>query len=364
VPKIRAIASNLLSLVIGLLLLAMLLELGLRTVYFSADSRVLVYPPVANGINGLRDSDFDSEIPPGEFRILALGASAFVTREFQPRIQALLNENPLFVEQDLKVRVASAGVPAHMTYDSLWKYRYWYDGYDFDLVMFYHGINDARANNYPREIFRDDYTQFSYYQRFRPAFDWIEQHPRLSRSFLVSWVMKLALGAKSILAPEFQREAPYNNPLDDPWRAEAGDLKTPPVFARNVEAVMELAESRNQPFLLLTYTYYNPEGYSNERFLAEDLDYSFAEESVATEVWGWSYHIRAAIEAHDAVIRKIAAEHPEVLFFDMERFMPKDGKHFIDICHWTDLGQERFAQGIIEALQSKPEIVRRALERR
>jgi len=364
VSRVRIIAGNLLSALIGLLVLAILIELGLRVVYFSADSRVLVYPPIANEINGLRDSDFDPEIPPGEFRILALGASAFVTRDFQPHFQALLNENPLFVEQDLKVRVASAGVPAHMTYDSVWKYRYWYDGYDFDLVIFYHGINDARANNYPREAFRDDYTQFSYYQRFWPAFNWIEQHPRLSHSFLVSWVMKLALGAKSILAPEFQREAPYSSPLDAPWRAEAGDLKTPPVFARNVEAVMALAESRDQPFLLLTYTYYVPDGYSNERFLAEDLDYSFVEESVATEVWGWSYHISAAIEAHDAVIREIAAEHPEVLFFDMERFMPKDGKHFIDICHWTDLGQERFAEGVVEALQNKPEVIRRALERR
>ncbi len=363
-PRVRVIASDLLSVAIGLLLLAALLELGLRAVYFSADPRVLVYPRVANDINGLRDSNFDPEIPPGEFRILALGASAFITRNFQPQIQALLNENPLFVEQGLKVRVASAGIPAHMTYDSLWKYRYWFDGYDFDLVIFYHGINDARANNYPREAFRDDYTQFSYYQRFWPAFDWIEQHPRLSRSFLVSWVMKLVLGAKSILAPEFQREAPYNNPQDDPWLAEARDLKTPPVFARNVEAVMALADSRDQPFLLLTYSYYMPEDYSNERFLAQDLDYSFAEESVATEVWGWSHHVQAAIEAHDAVIREIAAEHPEVLFFDMERFMPKDGKHFIDICHWTDLGQARFAQGVVEALQGRPEVVQRALQRR
>jgi hypothetical protein len=364
VSKVRAIASNLLSLLISLLMLAILIELGLRAVYFSTDPRVLVYPPIANDINGLRDSDFDSEIPPGEFRILALGASAFVTRDFQPKVQALFNEAPLFVDQGLKVRVASAGVPAHMTYDSLWKYRYWYDGYDFDLVMFYHGINDARANNYPREAFRDDYTQFSYYQRFRPAFDWIEQHPMLSRSFLVSWVMKLGLGAKSILAPEFQRDAPYNDPLNDPWRAEAGDLKTIPVFANNVEAVIELADSRGHPFLLLTYTYYVPDGYSNERFLAQDLDYSFAEESVATEVWGWSHHVQAAIVAHDSAIRKIAGEHPEMLFFDMERFMPKDGQHFIDICHWTDQGQERFAQGVVDALRNRPEALQRALERR
>jgi len=362
--RIRTIAGNLFSLLASLLLLAVLLELGLRLVNFSSDPRVLVYPRVANTINGLQDPDFDEEIPPGEFRILALGASAFVTRNFQPQFQALLNEDPYFAERGLRVRVASTGIPAHMTYDSLWKYRYWYEGYDFDLVIFYHGVNDARANNYPRDVFRDDYTQFSYYQRFRPAFDWIDRHPWLSRSFVVSWVMKLALGAKSILAPDFQREAPYNNPLDDPWREEGGDLKTPPVFARNVEAVIELADSRHQPLLLLTYTYYVPKGYSNERFLAGKLDYSFAEESVAIEVWGWSQHVQAAIEAHDAVIREIAAQHPEVLFFDMERYMPKDGAHFIDICHWTDLGQERFAQGVVEALKSRPEVVEHALARR
>jgi hypothetical protein len=364
VPSVRSIANNLLSVLISLLLLSLFIELGLRLVYFTTDPRVLVYPPVANEINGLRDSDFDSEIPPGEFRVLALGASAFVTRDFQPQVESMLNDDPFFSDQDLKVRVVSAGVPAHMTYDSLWKYRYWYEGYDFDLVMFYHGINDARANNYPREAFREDYTQFSYYQRFRPAFDWIDAHPRLSRSFLVSWVMKLSLGAKSILAPDFQREAPYNNPLNDPWRAEAGDLKTPPVFERNVKAVMELAEDREQTLLLLTYAYYVPDGYSNERFLAEDLDYSFAEESVATEVWGWSYHVEAAIEAHDVLIREIAADHPELLFFDMERFMTKDGQHFIDICHWTDKGQARFAKGIVTALEKRPDVLQRALEAR
>ncbi|HXV36948.1 MAG TPA: hypothetical protein VEC18_07355 [Myxococcota bacterium] len=360
----RALLGNLLSVAISLLGLALLLELGLRLVSLSSDPRALVYPRVANGINGFQDGDFEQEIPRGEFRILALGASAFVTREFQPRVQALLDENPFFREKGLKVRLVSTGVPAHMTYDSLWKYRYWYEGYDFDLVIFYHGINDARANNYPREVFRDDYTQFSYYQRFRPAFDWIDAHPRLSRSFLVSWVMKLALGAKSILAPDFQREAPYNNPLDDPWREQAGDLKTPPVFRRNVEAVIEIAAAREQPLLLLTYAYYVPEGYSNERFMKQDLDYAFAPESVATEVWGWSYHVQAAIEAHDAVIRELAAENPQLLFFDMERYMPKSGKYFIDICHWTDLGQRRFAQGIVEALRARPDVMRAALERR
>jgi hypothetical protein len=74
--------------------------------------------------------------------------------------------------------------------------------------------------------------------------------------------------------------------------------------------------------------------------------------------------VQAAIEAHDAVIRELAAANPQLLFFDMERYMPKSGKYFIDICHWTDLGQQRFAQGIVEALRARPEVMRAALERR
>jgi hypothetical protein len=86
---------------------------------------------------------------------------------------------------------------------------------------------------------------------------------------------------------------------------------------------------------------------------------------VATEVWGRKENVVAAIEAHNAVTRRIAGRHPEVLFFDMERYMPKDGRHFIDICHWTDLGRETFARGVLEALaRHESEVLGTALARR
>jgi hypothetical protein len=337
---------------------------GLRLVHLSNDPRVLVYPRVANGTNGFEDREFRREIPPGQFRVLALGASAFVTREFQPRFESRLAADPLFRRRGLSPRVVSTGVPAHTSYDSLWKYRYWYRGYDFDLVIFYHGINDARANNYPREVFREDYTQFPYYQRYAPAFAWVERHGLLARSFAATLGVSLYYRAKVLFAPAFQREAPYNHPLDDPWLAEGADLKTPPVFARNVEEVLRIARERGQRVLLLTYAYHLPADYTNERFLAGQTDYTFAPESVATEVWGRKENVIAAIEAHNAEIRRLAAAHPEALFFDMERRLPKDGRHFIDVCHWTDLGREAFAQGVLEAMaRQEPELFARGLAR-
>ena len=358
---LRKLATAVASVVFSMLCIG----LGLRLVYTTSDPRVVVYPPIANDINGLRDPSFGREIRAGEFRMLALGASAFVTRDFQPRFEELVDRAPLFRQRDLSVRVVSAGVPAHTSFDSLWKYRYWYRNHDFDLVLYYHGINDARANNYPREVFRDDYTQFPYYRRFAPVFAWVERHPLLSRSFAATFTRSLVQRAKVQLAPTFAREAPYNDPLDDPWLAEGADLKTPPVFSRNVEEVLRLARDRGQKVLLLTYAYHLPSDYSNERFFARQTDYSFMPESVATEVWGRKENVVAAIEAHNAAIRRLAELHPDALFFDMERYMPKDRDHFIDICHWTDRGRETFARGVLEAIAlHEAELLGTALARR
>ncbi len=356
---------NLVTAVASVVVALLWVGLGLRLVNLSSDPRVLVYPRIANDINGFKDPSFEKELRAGEFRMLGLGASAFVTRDFQPRFQELMNQAPFFRQRDLSVRVASAGVPAHTTLDSLWKYDYWYRDYGFDLVLYYHGINDSRANNYPREVFRSDYTQFAYYRRFAPVFDWVERHPVLSSSFAATFGASLVQRAKVQLAPAFEREAPYNNPLDDPWLAEGGDLKTPPVFSRNVEEVLRIARQRKQKVLLLTYAYYLPADYTNERFLAHQTDYSFAPESVATEVWGRKENVVAAIEAHNAAIRRLAELHPDALFFDMERYMPKDREHFIDICHWTDEGRATFARGVLEAIaHDESRILGQALARR
>ena len=312
---------------------------------------MLVYPRVASEHNGFRSSDFERTVSDGEYRLLALGASAFITRSFPQEFERLLNESPFFARRGLRARVISTGVPAHMSYDSLWKYRYWYEGFDFDLVVYYHGINDARANAYPRTVFREDYTQLPYYRQFVPVFEWIDRHPVLSRSFVMTLLARSGYRLSVLFAPDFQQEAPYNHPDNDGWLGEGLDVKTAVVFERNLEELLSLASERGQRVLLLTYAYYLPGDYSNERFHARETDYTFMPESVATEVWGWKEAVVAAIEEHNEVVRRVAARHPEALFFDMERHIPKGKDWFIDICHWTDAGRAAFADGVLEALE-------------
>ncbi len=350
------LGKNLLATFIGLAFTLILLEIGLRLVHLSNDSRTLVYPRVASYINGFRDPDFEHDIPEGEFRVLALGASAFITRNFQPEFQRLMNDDPFFKDERLRVRVASTGVPAHMTYDSLWKYQFWYADYNIDLVIFYHGINDARANNYPPEIFRDDYTQFIYYRQFVPIFDWRDRHAWLSKSLVATLGAKIYGWFEVRFDPDFE-SSPYNKPSDDPWLVEGSDIKSARVFEKNLEEVLKLAKARDQRVLLMTYAYYLPADYSNERFMSQLTDYSFEPESVAVEIWGIKENVIKAIKTHNEVIRTVAARHSEALFFDMERFIPKDNEHFIDICHWTDKGRARFAEGVVEALRNASDSV-------
>ncbi len=347
-------ARNFLALFLGMALVVVPLEIGLRLVHGSGDSRVLVYPRVATAINGFQDASFPRHVPAGEFRILALGASIFVTRDFRDAFERLLTASAWFRARGLRARVISTGVPAHMSWDSVWKYRTWYAGYDFDLVLFDHGINDVRANCYPREVFRQNYSHLPYYAQFAPAFAWIEAHPILARSFTLTLVVKLACKLRVRRAPEFQRQAPYNDPAHDPWLAEAATVKTTSAFAGNLESVVTLARERRQRLLLLSYAYHLPPDYTHEAFVAKRLDYSYAPESVPVAIWGLPEYVAAGIEAHNAVTREVAASHPDVLFFDMERFMPKSGKFFIDVCHWTDRGRERFAAGVLQALEAAP----------
>ena len=54
-------------------------------------------------------------------------------------------------------------MPGHASRDSWLKYSA-LGAARFDLVLFYQGINDARANNAPPEVFREDYAHYAWYE--------------------------------------------------------------------------------------------------------------------------------------------------------------------------------------------------------
>jgi hypothetical protein len=92
--------------------------------------------------------------------ILLLGGSAL--HKDWGEVEQALAERLAFAGHR-RVRVHNLAREAHTSRDSLLKYAALSKA-RFDLVIYYHAINEARANNVPPQLFREDYGHYSWYQ--------------------------------------------------------------------------------------------------------------------------------------------------------------------------------------------------------
>jgi len=132
------------------------------------------------------------------------------------------------------------------------------------------------------------------------------------------------------------------------WLDYGCDVKTEKPFRTNLDALVRLARQRNQRLLLMTYAYYLPADYSEQKFKAQELDYTT--HAFPVELWGKPTCVIAALEAHNRAVAALAAENPEVLFVDQNSQMPKDAKDFNDICHFTHDGCRQLVDNLLETV--------------
>jgi len=237
-----------------------------------------------------------------------------------------------------KVRVVNLANLGHTTRDSLNKYQRLTDK-RFDLVLVYHGINDVRLNDTPPGAFRADYSHHTRFAQIA-AIDRHRELPYLSFPYTTYYLL-------SSLADRWH--------LTDRPRPEfvsyGKDIRTPPAFEANMEAIAAIARERGDRLLLLTYAYHIPADYTEEAFLAGKLDYGGGRMSV--EGWGEPANVVKTIDLHNAATRRVAARHPEVLFRDQAALMPRKGTYFNDPCHFTKAGCERFVENVLAGLDSE-----------
>lgn len=304
----------------------------------------VLYPP--NPINGFEDPEFSREIPPDEFRILCLGASTSKWSNYPAFIAWAFQGLPWMQEKKLKVKAYSTGFEAHTSLDSYYKYKYLYEGYDFDLIVVYHGINELRANNCPPEMFQDDYSHFSYYSILNRVVRLMDI-PVLNRSFLAFKVV-LKWGEfirKRIEKLNPQSFVPTHEPLQG-WLEYGKDVRSADVFRGNLENILELAKERSQMVLLMTFAYVIPEGYSQESFKAGALGYGCEMDiGVPVELYGRSENVRKGLEIHNGVMLDMAEEY-ECYFVDQAELMDENLDYFIDVCHFSREGITQFAVNI------------------
>jgi hypothetical protein len=271
------------------------------------------------------------------FDVLLLGGSVLepgwghIEENLRARLQSELGD---------RFRIFNLAHSAHTSRDSLLKYQELAHE-EFDLVIVYDGINDVRLNCCPRESFRDDYTHFAWYKSMQRQ---IDSGTILNRAGIID--------PARVASQAFAFDS-----RDSALLEEGGDIKTPRAFRRNLEEIVRAAADRGDAILLLTYAYYIPADYSQERFRNRALDYSYRADDrhCDVETWGKPPYVAAAVDAHNEGIRNLAHKYGKIGFVDERRLMPEDGRLFVDPCHLTDAGSGQFVDNLWPAVARRLE---------
>lgn len=288
------------------------------------------YPELIPVENAPRDESGDT------YDVLLLGGS--VLHNDYGSIEHILRES--LSRPGVNVRVFNVSMPGHTTLGSLYKYRH-LSGIPFDLVVLYHGINEVRANNCPPQIFRDDYSHYSLHALIN-AWESKADHRWLVGPYTLRFVFTRAaerLGWTSYVPTHRPRTE------DLKWGA---DVRSAVPFERNLRQIVELAKSRGQPLVLMTFAYYLPPDYSEELFNARQLDYRA--HLLPVELWGAPENVSTALAMHNAVVRRLAAENPGCVFVDQDALLPHSANYFNDICHLTNEGCRQFVDNLLARL--------------
>ena len=236
-------------------------------------------------------------------RILFLGASA-LHRKYGEVEQALHEQ--LASAGHRNVRIFNVTTPGHTSRDSWLKYAALAEA-RFDLVIFYHGINDTTANNAPPEIFRGDYAHYSWYE----VVNVLASYHRAT-SFALPYTLRYVfIRTRQTLAKD--RYLPTGRPRND-WVHYGAEPRSALAFRQNLKAILDLAARRGDRVLLMTFATYVPTDYSEEAFHGRRLDYGL--HRVPLEAWGRREHVVKAVAAHNEVVRTLASQHDNVLFVD------------------------------------------------
>ena len=223
------------------------------------------------------------------------------------------------VEQDLleqlaynghrNVRIFNLAMPAHTSRDSWLKYAALGEA-RFELVVFYDGINEARANNAPPEIFREDYAHYSWYEIVNTLAPY-----HGTASFALPYTLRyLAIRMRHALTKD--RYDPDTRPRKD-WVQYGRDPRSAVSFKHNLGAILDLAQRRGDRVLLMTFATYVPEDYSLEAFKEKRLDYGL--HLTPLEVWGAREHVLETVAVQNEIVRSLAAQHEGVLFVDQAK---------------------------------------------
>jgi lysophospholipase L1-like esterase len=258
----------------------------------------------------------------GRFRIVCIGGSTTYgeplddyTTSWPYALQEEFHQRGLdFVE------VVNGGVGGFTSSESLIRYLFKLQYLDPDLLIVYHSINDLNARRIRPEEYRPDYGGYRNPMR-------LDRHRNillvLQDRFLLFRIVGFYIGQYdvSVSSMTIRDENVVKHP-----RSELLASNPPDYFKRNLESFVALARARKIEIVIPTFAS-NP---------------SFAE-SHLKEFW------LQGLEEQNVVIEEVVRNNALVPI-PLATIVPPDKEHFVDLVHFSPLGNDLVARNIADRL--------------
>ena len=275
--------------------------------------------------------------------ILILGGSVVNTHwsRLEIRLDTLFQKGYPKIRKFNFVNVA---MPGHNSLDNRIKYNM-LKKQRFDLVIFYEGINENRANNITPELFRPDYGHIKWYDEI----NMLASHPEMNIT-----VMPYALHfVYKMIKNKLTNRVYISNEQVDPQFSDFGeDIKTAAPYYANLSAIADLAKQKHEPLLLIKYASYFPAGVKLTGEIQDKRYFTPCYVVSPVTTWGKPASVIKGIKKHNEMLTKVSHEN-KTYFLDMAAAMPKDSAMFCDVCHLSEPGAQHFARQIADYVVSE-----------
>jgi hypothetical protein len=309
--EISLLLTSLLLCLMGLELFSRFLFANANNLSFNFKREEMIYPALYT---------IKKNFVAGDTNVLLLGGSVLY-RAFETLSKA---------EAGCPITFHNAAYVAHTSLDSLYKYKYLTEnGYRFDYIVFYHGINDVRMNNIPSEYFKKDYSHYYYYKLHgnlfggkRAAFD------LYTASTLAYNAYQLFFKVYSLTTLRKNSFIPYDIPVSTLTKY-GNDVKSEATFSDNLSGIIELSKSTDSSLIVPLF--------------ATQKDFADTE---MTRIWGEPENVVKGIARHNNVISRLQQDFILIETKDISA----DKENFEDICHYTAPGRLKFGELIVRKI--------------
>lgn len=270
------------------------------------------------------------EKPADTLRVLVLGSSSMFNRHMGERLKTALQNTTT-----KKIELLDAGIRSHTTQADVVKLKL-LAPYQWDVVLFYNGINDLWANHVLPEDYYSDYRQLD---------PWNHRNVFLDNSLLLRY-------SYNFLYRQLKPFAQYQFVFAKKPYINAANFASLPSFTSSVEQIVAISKNLGAKPVLMTFAFHLPDNYSRQAFLDKQLDYSNPDNYDSRDVYNWGPpdYVRAGLSRQNDAIRKVATEN-KVELIDIDRAMSGQGRWFGDVCHFNDAGVDVFTALVATALQ-------------